>query len=158
MSEFKVIESQEQFDALVQERIARAKDSVRKEYDGWVKPDDLSGQLADKDKEIASLTAQISTLNEEKSAFDGTLAEKDKTIQQYEIGSVKTKIAHEMGLSYEAVSFLQGDDEESIRKSAESFATIIKANNKQPLATTEPQEEVDGVTAAFLKKNPNIKL
>lgn len=156
MSEFKVIESQEQLDSIIQERIARAKDSVRKEFEGYVKPDDLSGQLADKDKEIETLTATINTLNEEKAAFDSTLAEKDKTIKQYETDSAKTKVAHKMGLSFDAIKFLQGDDEESITKSAEALSTLVKASNPQPLANTE-QPVGDSKEASYKKMLNSIR-
>lgn len=126
------INSQEELDAMFKDRVARAE----KKFDGWISPEDLSGKLADKDKEIDSLSATIKSLNDEKATFDTQLAERDTKIKQYEIGSVKTKIAHELGLSYEATQFLQGEDEESIRTSAESLKGLV--NIPAPMPVPEP--------------------
>ena len=39
MSDFKVIETQEQFDAAIGERLKRERDTVKKEYEGYLSPE-----------------------------------------------------------------------------------------------------------------------
>ena len=130
MGDFKVIETQEQLDAVIGERLRKAKDSVRKEYEGYLSPDDAK-------KYEGYLSPE-----EVKKKYEGYLspeeaAKKDAKIKGYETDSVKTRIAHEVGLSYDAVSFLKGEDEESIRKSAETLKNLVGATNISPLASTE---------------------
>lgn len=62
-----------------------------------------------------------------------------------------------MGLGLDALDFIQGDDEEAIRKSAESLKALV-GKNVAPLASLEGNQDEDGVTAAFKKLNPNIKI
>ena len=41
MSEFKVIETQEQFDEAIKERLTREREKVEKEYEGYLSPKDV---------------------------------------------------------------------------------------------------------------------
>ena len=148
---FTVIETQEQLDAIVGERVSRAKDSARKEFEGWISPEDMAKQTED-------LNSMIKALTDEKTALETQLTEKNGQIAKYETDSVKTKIAREFGLSYEAIGFLQGEDEDTIRKSAESLKSLVGGNKVPPLGNPELPPEEDGVVAAFKKMNPNIKL
>ena len=130
MGDFKVIETQEQLDAVIGERLRKAKDTVRKEYEGYLSPDEAKkyeGYLSPEEVE----KKYAGYLSPEEAA------KKDEKIKGYETASVKTRIAHEVGLTYDAVSFLKGEDEESIRKSAETLKNLVGATNISPLASTE---------------------
>ena len=131
MGEFTPIETQEQFDSMIGERLKRERETVKKEYEGFLSPDEVTkkyeGYLSPDDV---------------KKKYEGYLspdevAVKDAKIKGYESHSVKTRIAHELGLSYDAVGFLKGDSEEAIRKSAESLKGLVGASNVAPLASTE---------------------
>ena len=143
MGDFKVIETQEQLDAVIGERLRKAKDSVRKEYEGYLSPDDAKkyeGYLSPED--VAKKYEGYLSPEEVAKKYAGFLspeeaAKKDAKIKGYETDSVKTRIAHEVGLSYDAVSFLKGEDEESIRKSAETLRSLVGATNISPLASPE---------------------
>lgn len=139
------IETQEQMDELFKERVARAE----KKFENWTSPEDLAGKLAAKDDEISTLSAKITDFEKEKSEFDATIAEKDKTIKQYETVSVKTKIANELGLSYDAVDFLKGEDEEEIRKSAKTLAGLIKKKSSMPAPSIDSEGKPDTKKAAL---------
>ena len=118
MSEFKVIETQEQFEERLRDRLKRERETTRKEFEGYLSPDDVKERYKDhlSPEEVAKLNSKI---------------------KGYETDSVKTRIAHETGLSYEAIEFLKGDDEDSIRKSAESLKGLVGMTNVAPLASTE---------------------
>ena len=116
MGEFTPIETQEQFDSMIGERLKREGDKIRKEYEGFLSPDEVTKK------------------------YEGYLspdeaAKKDAQIKGYESHSVKTRIAHEMGLSYESIDFLKGEDEESIRKSAETLKALVGNRQAPPLAS-----------------------
>lgn len=131
MGEFKTIESQEQFDAAIGERLKREGDKIRKEFEGFLSP------AAAEEKYKGFLSPEA-----EKEKYKDHLSPEEATklrakIKGYETDSVKTRIAHETGLSYEAVQFLRGEDEDSIRKSAESLKGLVGAHETAPLATLE---------------------
>ena len=138
MGEFKVIESQEQLDAIIQDRVAQANRSAEKKFEGYISPDDFSKKTAELNNQISDLQKSIDESKAKYADFDQKIAEKDAQIKAYETASVKTRIAREMGLSFEAVEFLQGDKEEDIKKSAETLKALVGAGKKtQPLGDPE---------------------
>lgn len=131
MSDFKVIETQEQLEEVLKDRLKRERETAKKEFEGYLSPEDAAKKYA----------GYLSPEDEAKK-YAGYLspeeaAKKDAKIKGYETDSVKMRIAHEVGLSYEAAAFLRGEDEESIKKSAESLKGIVGGSNVAPLASTE---------------------
>lgn len=143
MSDFKVIETQEQLEEVLRDRLKREGDKVRKEYEGYLSPHDAE----EKYKGYLSPDAEKEKYKNYLSPEE--VAKKDAKIKEYETDSVKTRIAHELGLSYDAVGFLKGDSEEAIRKSAESLKGLVGASNVAPLASTE--DVLGNATEAALK-------
>ena len=138
MGEFKVIESQEQLDAIIQDRVAQANRSAEKKYEGYISPADFETKTADLNSQISALQKSIDDEKAKYADYDQKIAEKDAAIKAYEIASVKTRIAREKGLSYEAIEFLQGEKEEDIKKSAETLKALVGTGKKtQPLANFE---------------------
>ena len=135
--DFTAITTQEEFDQRIGDRLKREREVIESKYKDY---DDLKTQNSEKDTKISELEKQ---LQEAKAEYEKTLGEKDARIKGYESDSVKTRIAREMGLSFEAVDFIRGDDEEAIRKSAETFkAYVDKA--KGPAPSFEPSGEGAG--------------
>ncbi|MBQ8559055.1 MAG: DUF4355 domain-containing protein [Tyzzerella sp.] len=132
MGNFKPIETQEELDTVIGERLKRERETVKKEYEGFLSPDDAAKKYA----------GYLSPEDEKKKYKDylspEEAAKKDAKIKGYETDSVKTRIANELGLSYDAVGFLKGEDEESIRKSAEILKGLVGAAAPAPLANLEP--------------------
>ena len=56
MSEFKIIETQEQLDAILGERLRRERETAAKKYEGWSSPDDIQKLTDDYIKEIDKIT------------------------------------------------------------------------------------------------------
>lgn len=136
MSEFKIIETQEQFDAMVKDRITRAERAAAEKYSDY---DTIKGQNTDLTNQIAQLTEQIKkqteTINGNKTVVDDLTAK----VQAYETASVKTKIALELGIPYQMAERLAGTDEESIRKDAEAMVKLIGAQKPvAPIGSNEP--------------------
>lgn len=149
--------TQEEVNKLVGQARLEGKEIGRKEFDGWISPEAMQKQTEELSAQLTGLNDQIKTLTDEKTDLQTQLTEKDGTIAKYERDSVKTKIAREYGLSYEAIGFIQGEDEEAIRKSAESLKNLVGSAQVPPLSNPEPKPEEDGVMAAFRQMNPNIK-
>lgn len=143
--------TQEEVNKLVGQARLEGKEIGRKEFEGFISPEEAK-------KQTESLTEQLKTLTDEKTALETQLTESKSKIAGYEIDSVKTKVARELGLPLDAMEFLQGEDEEAIKKSAESLKALVGTRKAPPLSDPEQPPAEDGVTAAFKKMNPNIKI
>lgn len=131
MSDFTPIETQEQLDKIIGERIKRERETTEKKFEGYISPE----AAAEKYKEYLSP-------EEVKKKYEGYLspeeaAKKDAQIKSYETGSVKTRIANEVGLPYEMAARLSGEDEDSIRKDAQALQKLMGRKPAAPLADPE---------------------
>jgi hypothetical protein len=140
---FKPIESQEELDNIIKDRLKRERESTQKKYEGWISPDDHQKAIDEANK----------ALDDYKKAHEGdeqTIADLTARNKAYETASLKSRVAHEVGLSYEWIGRISGDDEESIRKDAESLKKLV-GNGAQPIPTknTESGENVDSATASL---------
>lgn len=133
--EFKIIETQEQLDSVIKGRLEREREKNASQITELTEK--YEKQTAEAQKQISELTKALNDAKEEKNSFDKLIEEKDAAIKSYELHSVKTRIAHEMGLTYEAVDFLQGSTEEEIQKSAESLKDLV-GTKTAPLAAEAP--------------------
>lgn len=143
MSEFTAITTQEQLDAIIGERIKRERETAAKKYEGYISPEDLKTMKADHEKQIGDLNLALKNANEKSAGHEKEIADRDSKIKAYETASVKSRIAHEVGLSYDAIDFLKGEDEDSIRKSAESLKSLVGTKPAAPLANPEGSSGVD---------------
>lgn len=136
MSEFKVIETQEKFDEVIKERIARAERSVHEEYRGFLSPE-----------KVALKYRNYLSPEQEKEKYEGFLspeeaAQKDAIIKRYETDSVKTRAALENGIPYELAGRLIGETEEDIKNDAKIFARLIKGVRGTPLVKSTESDFV----------------
>lgn len=156
MSEFKIIETQEQLDSIIADRLARGRESVRKEYEGFISPEDFESKVAELNKQVEEATGKINELTEKTTSLTNDIAERDSRISKYEADSVKNRIANEYGIPFEFANRLAGSTPEEIKEDAEKMAGYFKGVST-PKASPEPNEG-DGVLSAFKKLNPNLNL
>ena len=154
MSEnFVAITTQEEFDARISERLKRERETISKRYEekyaGYVSKDDH-------DQAIATLNDEIATAREAAAQNQATIDGLNAKVHGYETASVKTRIAHEVGLPYELAERLTGDDEAAIRKDAEALTKLIPnwahvgaAKASAPAAKPEPTQGANGTVAAY---------
>ena len=147
MSDFKVIETQEQLDEIIKDRIARAEAKAAEKYADY---DKLKAQNDDKDKQIAALSEKLNQQAGKEQEYGDKLKELETKVHEYATAAVKTKIAHEVGLPYELAKKLDGEDEDAIRADAESMAKLIKPP-AAPIGSAEPSAQATNPTdAAFM--------
>lgn len=150
MADFTPINTQEEFDAAVKERLARE----AKKYEGYTSPEDLEKIKAGHKSEVDKLNETMTAKLKEK---DDTIAERDTKIKGYETSAAKMKIARETGLSYEAVDYIQGSDEEAMKKSAETLKALIKSGKPAPpLGDPEPPQPSDPTQAAWASLSKSL--
>lgn len=135
MADFKPIETQEQFDAAIGERLKRERDSIEVKYSDY---DTLKNQLEGLEVEKQSLSEQLSQANTKISENESLMEGLNLKIKGYETDSAKTRIALEAGLPYSMAGRIQGDDEDSMKADAAILANMLKPQNYvPPLANSE---------------------
>lgn len=133
MSEFKPINTQEEFDAAIKEHLSREK----AKYSDY---DQLKSRVAELEEENVGLKSTIEANRQSKADDDKQLEELQNQISGYETASLRTRIALQYGLPYDLADRLQGIDEDSLKADAERLAGYMKrAQPVAPVRETEPQ-------------------
>lgn len=131
MSEFTPINTQEEFDAAIKDRLARQETKIRGEYSDLEKQSkSWATEKESYEKTIADNKTAYDTLNNQLSEATGKIA-------QFETDALKTKIAIETGLPMELRNYINGSTEDEIRKSAEELGKFTKGSQTPPLANPE---------------------
>lgn len=155
---FEPITTQEQLDNIIKERIARAEESARKGFDGWLSPEAVEDRLKDVNSQLATANKALSEAKEKAGSYESEIASRDQQIKEYETASVKSRVAHEMGLSYEATDFLRGETEEDIKKSAESLKNLVGGTIGTPGYKSQKDSSVgEDDNAAYRKMLEEMK-
>ena len=128
---FKPIETQEELDNIIKDRLKRERETTQKRYEGWVSPEDHQKAITDANK----------AFDDYKKAHESdeqTIADLTAKNKKYETASLKSRIAHEVGLSYDWIDRINGEDEKSIREDAESIKKLV-GSGSAPLPTKNPE-------------------
>lgn len=151
MSEtFKPIETQEELDAIIEKRLKREREVTTKRFDGWISPEDHQ-------KAIDSANKALDDYKEAHKGDEQTIADLTAKNKAYETASLKSRIAHEVGLSYDWISRISGEDEESIRSDAESLKKLVGTGAPLPTKNTESGENLDPSKTAYKSVLSGIK-
>ena len=132
MSEFKTIETQEELDNIVKERI-------RREREKFADYDDLKKRVSELESENSALKSTVEDDKQTRAGLDAQITELQGQVSNYETASLRTRIALQNGLPYDLADRLQGADEEALRADAERLASSMRpATPPAPLRDTEP--------------------
>ena len=156
MSEFKIIETQEQFDAAISERLKRDREAYAKKFEGYKSPEEI-------EKLTENLNTQIKALEDAAAATQQTLAEKDAEIAkgaQYRTDLEKTRIALAAGLKIDYADRLKGETAEEWKADAEMLAKDFASVHVAPLGSPEPSGTGKQATSAqfaeWFKETMNV--
>lgn len=145
--EFKAIETQEELDRIIQDRLARQKEK-------YADYDELKSKNTDLETQIGSLQTTMQTTIEETTTtsanYDKQLVDLNAKIAGYETANLRTRIALQNGLPFDLADRLVGNDEESIKADAERLAAFVSKPKQTPvpLKTTE-QPIGEGKSSAY---------
>lgn len=115
--EFKPINTQEELDAVLRARLER-------ERSKFADYDELKAKNADMMEEISKIRGEASSAAKTAAA---RISELEKQAREYEIASVKTRVALEYGIPSDLRDRLRGETEEDIRADAENIAPLFAA-------------------------------
>lgn len=151
MTEFKVIETQEQLDAIIKTRLDREK----AKYSDY---DTLSEKIKKLETENTSLKQTITDKETSESTTASKIADLEKDVATWKQKSLKQQIAMKNGLPFDLADRLQGDSEESLNEDAERLASLVNVKNyTQPLADKEPNIETNSIDAAWRDVARNLR-
>ena len=138
MSDFEAIETREQFEEAVKDRLEQERETVRREFSGYLSPE----AVEEKYKEYLS---------------PKDAANKDATIAKYEKESKRVKVAMENGIPYELAGKLSGGTEDEMKKDAEAFSKFLKGKTTYPNFTRDTDNKDDSIREATKKMLNNLK-
>lgn len=115
---FTPITDQETLNNIIKDRLKRERESTEKRFEGWVSPDDHQ-------KAINEANKAFDDYKKAHESDEQTIADLTAKNKAYETASLKSRIAHEVGLSYEWINRINGEDEQSIRSDAESIKKLV---------------------------------
>ena len=144
MTEFKVIETQEQLNAIIKARLDREKEK-------YADYDQLSEKIKTLETENSNLKQTITDKETSESTNLTKIAELESNVNSWKSKSLKQQIAMKNGLPFELA-------EESLNEDAERLASLVSVKNyTQPLADKEPNIEPNGIEAAWRSVVKNLK-
>lgn len=151
MTEFKVIETQEQLDAIIKSRLDREK----AKYSDY---DTLAEKIKNLETENTNLKQAITDKETSESTTASKIADLEKDVTAWKNKSLKQQIAMKNGLPFDLADRLQGDTEESLNEDAERLASLVSVKNyTQPLADKEPAFKEKGVDSAWRDVVKNLR-
>lgn len=132
--EFEPINTQEEFDKRIKERIKR-------ETDKFSDYESLKTQIGELNNKIDTLNSELSGKDSKYGELETKYNESVQKNAKYESDSVKTRLALEAGLPYGMVSRVNGTTEDEIRADIDTLLTYTsKAVEKQPMFSATENE------------------
>ncbi|MEG0906573.1 MAG: hypothetical protein RSA49_05185 [Anaerovoracaceae bacterium] len=131
MADFTPINTQEEFDAAISDRLKQERETIAKNYSDY---DTMKVRLENIEKDNGSLKAKIEENDKKIKGYEEEKISLTTKLQGYETNSVKMRIAQEVGLPIGLADRLSGDNEEAIRSDAEGMLKMVggKTENMPP--------------------------
>ncbi|MDO5015284.1 MAG: DUF4355 domain-containing protein [Clostridia bacterium] len=126
MAEFKKIETQEEFDKIVSERLHREREQVKSEFLEQIE------SLKKENIEIKSENAEHKTALEKLSEKDFEIENLKGQIKGYEKSELKRKIALENKIPYKLAERIKGETEDEMLEDAKNLSTYFEEKLEVP--------------------------
>ena len=132
---FKVIETQEEFDAAIQDRLKRDREATEKKYADY---ETLKSDNASLTQQITTLTQTIEEGKTKQKTSETQIEELTRKVKSYETSAMRVKIALQNGIPYDLADRLIGDDEAAITADAKNLSSLMgKQKSAPPLKNPE---------------------
>lgn len=104
---FKTIETQEELDNIIGERLKRERETTASKYADY---EELKSKIEKLQLENSSLQESMKSTEEEKFKAQTAITQLESDLKGYEISNLKTKIALQMGIPFDMACRLMGDE------------------------------------------------
>ena len=137
---FKAIETQDELDRIISERLSRQKESFEKQLTDY---DQLKTAKADLESQVGTLQSTIEQSKSGQEDYTKQISNLTSKVAGYETANLRTRIALQNGLPYDLADRLVGEDEESIKLDAERLSSFVAKPHSAPLKDVEPNIQKD---------------
>lgn len=147
--EFKVIETQADFDARIKDRIARAEQKIKDQYTDY---DTLKAQNSDYAKQIEQLQSEKAEIESERDKYSAQ-------VNKYAKDALRTEVAREVGIPYGMADRITGDDKDAMIKDAEKIKKCFSVKPEAPFGGSgEPSgKKGDEVEDAWYEMSKSLE-
>ena len=143
MSDFKVIESQEELDRIIKDRLDRAVKKAKDEMQDMI--DSLKTENAGLKEENTNYQKQIEGIGEK----DKTISSLEGEIESYKMAELRRKVAMENNIPYSLADRIVGDDEESMTEDAKRLAEFVGKKEYVPPLKNYEDNSPDSTQVAY---------
>ena len=134
MADFKTINTQEELNSIIQERLNKEKQKI-----------------STIEKENEDLQKQFDEINQKYNTSEEAMEKLRKEVETHKMNELKRNIAKQNGLADELSSRLMGNTEEELEADAKRLSEIFKVKRVQPLKEVEPRKKEEDAETAFYK-------
>ena len=138
MSDFKVIETQEELDKIIKSRLAQKDREAAETYKEYLSPEKAEALKADYEKKLEEANKTLKEAQDKLKTFDSTVSELTKRAETAEVSLMKSKVAIENKLPIELADRLIGANEEELKADAEKLSGILKPTSAPPIHISSP--------------------
>lgn len=150
MADFKIIETQEEFDKAIQKRLEQKDREIAERYKGYLSPDDVKKLKDGYEEQIAKTNGDLETLTGKIKLHDKEVQELTQRAVTAETAMTKGRIATEYGIPLELSGRLVGETEDDLKKDAETFASYMGGTKTAPpMFSREPAGKADSTGQAL---------
>lgn len=152
MSEFTPITTQEEFEKALSQRLERERNKVRKEFDGFLSPEDAQ-------KKYENYLSPEQVQEKYKGYFSPEeMTKKEAEINGYKLNSKRVEIALKNGIPYELAGKVSGNTEEEMTKDAETLASFLKSNTLNITYKADPVDNSNSVDVGLGQMLGNLNI
>ena len=153
MSEFKVIETQEELDKIIKGRLAQKDREFEEKIKDYLSPEKAKELKDSYEEKLAKDKTLIDEANAKIKEHDDIVSKLTQRAESAEKSLLKNRIAHENKLPLELANRLVGDTEEDLKKDAENLSKIVgsqgSGSGAPPLFTNEKRANGASADAAL---------
>lgn len=146
MGDFKVIETQEEFDKAIQKRLAQKDRELEEQYREYLSPDKVEELKAEYENRLEDANKLLESANAKLKDHDKIVSDLTLRAQTAETSLLKSKIAIEKGVPFRLAEKLEGSNEEELSKDAENM--VKEFENSRPKAAPLYSSEVNHAAGA----------
>ena len=150
--EFKVIETQEDFDKAIQKRLAQKDREMSERYKDYLSPDDVEKIKSDYETKLAKINDDLKAANEKIAGNDQIVSDLKNRAVTAEGDLLKSRIAYESGVPFELAGRLVGSNEEELKADAEKLASFLVPKSAPPLHTSDSSNNSNADMASLLNQ------
>lgn len=150
--EFKVIETQEDFDKAIQKRLAQKDREMSERYKDYLSPDDVEKIKSEYETKMAKINEDLKAANEKIAGNDQIVSDLKNRAVTAEGDLLKSRIAYESGVPFELAGRLVGSNEEELKADAEKLASFLVPKSAPPLHTSDSSNNSNADMASLLNQ------